>query len=246
MEGFEAGLIGKKAGAEVILNLQFPDTYHVKDIAGKPVEFRVNINSVNEKVLPELNDEFYTTFGVEKGGMEAFRKQIKDHMEREVTQVLHNRLRESIIKALQDANNVELPKVMVASEKHRLMHQFEHNLKAQGLNTADIKHPEDDGIFEEQARNRVALQLLVGELIRLNNIKVDAEKVKQTVMQHAQNYQDPAAILNWYYNDKDRIAEIEALTLENQILDWIAERAKVTSLNLTFDECMNKGQTETD
>lgn len=246
LEGFEAGLIGKKAGAEVILNLQFPDTYHVKDIAGKPVEFRVNINSVNEKVLPELNDEFYTTFGVEKGGMEAFRKQIKDHMEREVTQVLHNRLRESIMKALQDANNVELPKVMVASEKHRLMHQFEHNLKAQGLNTADIKHPEDDGIFEEQARNRVALQLLVGELIRLNNIKVDAEKVKQTVMQHAQNYQDPAAILNWYYNDKDRIAEIEALTLENQILDWIAERAKVTSLNLTFDECMNKGQTETD
>ena len=246
LEGFEAGLIGKNAGEEVILNLQFPDTYHVKEIAGKPAEFKVKIGSVNEKVPPELNDEFYKTFGVENGGLEAFRKQIKDQMEREAGQVLRNRLRESIMKALQAANTVELPKVMVAHEKHRLRHQFEHNLKAQGLKSADVQLPDDDGIFEERARNRVTLQLLVGELIRLNNIKVDAEKVRQTVMQYAENYQDPAALLNWYYNDKERMAEIEAVTLENQIIDWIAERAKVTNLNLTFDECMNKGQTESD
>ena len=243
LEGFESGLIGKKSGEEVILNLQFPDHYHVKEIAGKPVEFKVNINTVNEKVLPELNDEFYKTFGVEQGGAEAFRKQIKEHMEREAGQVLRNRLRESIKKALQTANTVELPVVMVANEKHHLQHQFEHKLKAQGLKSDDV-HADDDGIFEEQARRRVGLQLIIGELIRLNNIKVDAEKVRQTVTQFAQTYQDPTEIMNWYYSDKNRIAEIEAVTLENQVIDWIAERAKVTNTNLTFDECMNKRQTE--
>jgi len=244
IDGFETGLIGTKGGSEVTLNLQFPDTYHVKELAGKPVEFKVKIHSVSEKVLPELNDDFYKKFGIAEGGLEAFRQQIKDHMAKESGQMLRTRLRDSIMQALRSANVVDLPKVMIANEKHRLQHQFEQNLRQQGFPSDEHHHHEDNEIFEEQARERVALQLIVGALITDNDIKVDAEKVKQTALQYAENYQDPAAIINWYYGDKERLAQLEALTLETQVIDWVAERAKVTNLQLTFDECMNKRQTE--
>lgn len=244
IDGFEAGLIGKKTGEEVTLNLAFPENYHVGDLAGKPAEFKVTVKRVSEKVLPELNDEFYQKFGIEEGGEEAFRRQIKDHMTGEVEQVLRNRLRESVMKALQQANQVELPAVLIKQEKQRLKAQFEQNLKNQGLNIEDMKHPDDDGLFEEQARERVALQLIIAELIRSHDIKAAESKVRELVMKYAQNYQDPAAIINWYYSDKNRLAEVEAQALENEVVDWVVERANVTNTSLTFDECMNKGQTE--
>lgn len=242
-EGFEAGLTGTASGAETTLNLRLPDSYPLTELAGKPVEFKVQTRAVYEKVIPELNDEFFKTFGVVEGGLEAFRKRIQEQMEREAEQMLRRRLKEHVMQTLRAANTVELPKVMVTNEKHRLKHQFEHKLKEQGLNAADLHHAEDETIFEEQARNRVALQLIVAEVVRRHDIKVDAAKVRQSVLKFAENYQDPNAIVNWYYSDKDRLAEIEALTLENQVIDWIVEKANTTKLTLTFDECMNKGQT---
>ena len=244
IDGFEAGLIGKKAGEEVTLNLEFPENYHVGNLAGKPVEFKVVVKRVSEKVLPEVNEEFYKKFGIEEGGAEAFRRQIKDHMTSEVEQVLRNRLRESVMNALREANQVELPLVLVNQEKQRLRTQFDQNLKNQGLNIEDMKHPDDDGLFEEKARERVSLQLVIAELIRSHDIKADESRVRELVMKYAQNYQDPAAIMNWYYSDKNRMAEVEAQALENEVVDWVIERAKVTNSNQTFDECMNKGQTE--
>ena len=244
IDGFEAGLMGKKAGEEVTLELEFPENYQAKDLAGKPVEFKVTVKKVSEKVLPELNDEFFKKFGIEEGGLEAFRKQISDHMTRETEQVLKNRRRDAVMKALQAANSVELPGVLVNQEKQRLKEQFERSLKSQGLSTDQMKQPEDDGIFEEQARERVALQLIVAELIRSHDIKVDDAKVRDLVMKYAESYQDPNAIVNWYYSDKQRLAEIEAQALENELIDWVVARAKISETNLTFDECMNKGQTE--
>lgn len=244
IDGFEAGLIGKKPGEEVTLNLEFPENYHAEDLAGKPVAFKVDVKTVQEKVLPEMDDEFYRMFGIEEGGLDAFRNQVREHMEREVEQVLKNRLRDGVMKSLQSANEVELPKVMVKEEQKRIQAQFESNLKKQGINPEDIKRPEDEEQFQEQARKRVTLQLLVAELIQKNEIKADPAKVRETVMKYAENYQDPAAIMNWYYSDKDRLAEIEAMTLENEVVNWVVERAKLTNVNLTFDECMNKGQTD--
>ena len=244
IDGFEAGLVGKKTDEEATLNLEFPENYHATELAGKPVEFKVVVKRVSEKVLPELNDEFYQKFGIEDGGEEAFRQQIREHMGREVEQVIRNRERESVMNALQAANKIELPGTLVKQEKQRLKAQFERNLKNQGLNIEDIKHPDDDGLFEEQARNRVSLQLIIAELIRSHDIKTDETKVRELVMKYAENYQDPAAILNWYYSDKNRLAEIEAQALENEVINWVIERAKITNSDLTFDECMNKGQTE--
>lgn len=244
IDGFEEGLIGKKAGEEVTLDLEFPENYQAQDLAGKPVQFKVTVKRVSEKVLPELDDEFYRKFGIEEGGGDAFRTQVRDHMTRETDQVIKNRTRDSVMKALQAANQVELPSVLVKEEIHRLKHQFEQSLKNQGMNIDDMKHPEDDGIFEEQARERVALQLIVAELIRAHDIKADEAKIRELVMKFAENYRDPAAVVNWYYSDKKHLAEIEAQVLENEVVDWIIQRAAVTNSNLTFDECMNKGQTE--
>lgn len=244
IDGFETGLIGKKAGEDVILNLEFPEDYHAENLAGKPVEFQIKVKQVYEKVLPGLDEGFFKAFGIEEGGLEAFRDQIKKQMEKETEQSLRSRQRDSVMTALRKANEVELPRVMVNEEKQRIKEQFESNLKSQGLKMEDVKRDEDDGLFEEQAQNRVSLQLIVGELIRVNDIKADQSKVREMVTKLAENYQDPAAIINWYYSDKNRLAEIEAVTLENELIDWIVERAKSTNVNLTFDECMNKRQTE--
>ena len=244
IDGFEDGLLGRKAGAEFSLDLVFPDSYHVAALAGKPVVFEIKLNRVCEKVLPEMDDEFFKAFGIEEGGEDAFRKQVREHMEKESRQTLHRKLRESVMSALRKANEIELPQVLVHQEIHRIRHQFEDNLKSRGLKTEEIDKHTDDKMFEEQARNRVSLQLILAELIREQDLKADPAKVRETIMQFAQNYEDPTAILNWYYGDKERLAEIEAMTLENTVIDWVAEKARKNEVSVTFDECMNNGQTE--
>lgn len=242
IEGFEDGLIGKKTGENVTLNLTFPDDYQVQDLAGKPVEFQITVNSVNEAVLPELNEEFFIEFGVKEGGLDAFREQIREHMERESKQALRNGLRDAIMKELLNANTIELPNTLVEQEKQRIKQQFEGNLKAQGLNVDDIKNT-DDSLYTEQANRRVALQLILSELIKENDLKADPVKVRAKIESFAESYQDPSAMINWYYSDKNRLAEIEALALEDEVIDWVISKAKLKDVDLSFDECMNKGQT---
>ena len=245
IEGFEDGLVGQKAGDEVSLDLEFPEDYQVEELSGKPVEFKVTVNSVSEQVLPELNDEFFKEFGIEEGGEEPFRAQIKEHMEREVEQVLKNRLRDKVMGALLEANKFDLPKVLVEQEKKRIKETFVNNLQQQGIKADEIKNFEDESVYEEQANNRVALQLIIAELIKQNDLKADAAKVREIIEKQAESYHDPSAIVNWYYSDKNRLAEVEALALEGVVVEWISEQAKSNKVDLSFDDCMNKGQTET-
>ena len=242
--GFEDGLIDKKAGEDVTLDLNFPEGYQKEEFAGKPVEFSVSVHEVQEAVLPELNDDFFRDFGVSEGGREAFVEEIKQHMGRESDTALRNKQRDAVMNALAEANNIDLPLTMVEAEQQNMQKQFTDNLKQYGIDSKSAP-PVDTAMFEEQAKKRVALQLIVGELIRTEDLKAEPAKVRVILEKNAQSYEDPSAIINWYYSDKSRLAEVEALVLEDEVIDWVCAKAKITEHILRFDELMNKGQTET-
>ena len=243
IEGFEDGLKGSKAGDGVTLDLVFPEDYQNGDLAGKPVQFKVSVRKVQEPVLPELNDEFFAQFGVSEGGEEAFRKELRNHMEKEVSTTVRNRRRDAIMDALYNANDIEIPHSLIHEECHRMQQQFEQQLKAYGI--ADQEQiPKDHSMFEDQARKRVATQLILMEIIRSQAFKADADKVRSMIEKNAENYEDPSAVINWYYSDKQRLSEIEGAVLEDQVIEWVNENARVKEVKVSFDELMNKGQTD--
>ena len=245
VEGFEDGLEGRKAGESFQLNLKFPDDYRLESLRGKPVTFDVAILQVLEPILPELNAEFFTAFGVQEGGEDAFRQEVREHMEREAAVVIRNRLRDSVVAAIQKSNEIALPTVLVEREKQRFSEQLKANLKAYGVKTdTNDDRLSDPARFEEQARKRVAVQLVVAEIIRRQDLKANPSRVRTMIESTAKSYEDPAAIVNWYYADRSRLAEVEALVLEDEVIDWIAARAKVREAQVGFDELVNKRQTE--
>lgn len=245
LKGFEEGLKGREAGATFQLALQFPDDYRVEALRGRPVSFEVEVTKVMEPSLPDLDEAFFMAFGVKEGGMEAFRREVREHMEREAAAVIRNRLRESVIDAVHKSNDIALPTVLVERERQRLAEQVKANLKSYGIAPADAERRlADPSLFDAQARRRVAVQLVIAEIIRRQELKADPAQVRRTIENTARSYEDPAAVVNWYYADRSRLAEVEAMVLEDEVIDWIASRARVREVKVAFDELVNKRQTE--
>lgn len=245
IEGFEQGLIGKQAGDKFELQLKFPEDFHKKELAGKPVQFQVTVNSVLESLPADLDEEFFKKFGVEDGGIEVFRDQVKEQMERDMDSILRSRIRDAVMDALCQANPVALPKTMVAQEKERIRKRVRQNLQSQGLNDDAMDDLSDEASFEIQASKNVALQLVVAELVKNLDIKADPGKVKLRIEKLAESYHDPAAIIQWYYSDKNRLSEIEAMVMEDGVIEAVTSQAEVNEVKMTFDEVMNNRQTET-
>ena len=197
--GFEEGLVGKNTGETASLDLKFPEEYHNKELSDKPVVFEVTINAIQEPVPAEMNDEFFAAFGVSEGGEEALRKQIQDHMEREVEALIRNRDRDSVMDSLLAANEIELPNSLVQAEQHQMQHEFNDRLKSQGIDMTGKENLTEPSMFAEQARKRVALQLIASEIVTKQGLKADPEKVRALIEKNAENYEDPTAIVNWYY-----------------------------------------------
>jgi trigger factor len=243
IEGFEDGLIGARAGDKRVLKLKFPEEYGNKALAGKDTEFEVDVKTVNELVLPELDSELFATLGVTEGGLEEFRAEVSKNMKRESEQATLTRVKESVMEKLFQANKMDLPVSLVANEVTQLKTQYMSTLQQQGLSESDIPMG-DDSMFKEQAEKRVTLQLLVADIIKTNGIKVDPAKVRAKIEKAAVGYEDTSEVINWYYSDKNRLAEVEALALEEEVINWIMDKAQVIETELTFDALINKGQTE--
>lgn len=241
--GFEEGLVGASAGDTRTLKLSFPDDYGKEELAGKPVEFEVSVKQVQAAKLPELDDEFFRGFGVTEGGLDAFKAEVKRNMQREAGQAVRSRTKEAVMDALYQANSVELPAALVEAEQDRLLEQAKNNLRQYGIGEEHLQGMDRES-YAEQARKRVALQLLVRELISANDFKVETSEVRELIEKNAAGYEHPEEVVNWYFADKSRLAEVEALVMEDKLIDWILQQAKVTEKPYTFDALMNKGQTE--
>ncbi|MGH8119468.1 MAG: trigger factor [Gammaproteobacteria bacterium] len=243
--GFEEGLIGAREGEERTLKLNFPETYYKPELAGKPVTFATRIKTVHAQVMPGLDEEFFANMGVKEGGLEAFRAEVRRNMEREADQALLARSKSNVLEALYNANRLELPKSLIHQEAVRLNEQFHAGLKMRGV---DAHHHHDEAAeaaaFNAQAEKKVTLQLLIADIVRRNNIRVETAKVRQMVENVAQSYEHPQEVINWYYSDKGRLAEVEMLALEDEVVNWVLSRTQVMERQFAFDDLMNKVQTE--
>ncbi|MCY4209890.1 MAG: trigger factor [Gammaproteobacteria bacterium] len=245
LPGLEQGLQGATAGQSLELRLTFPEDFDSIRLSGQAVTMQIRVNHVEEAVLPELNDEFFTNFGVSEGGEPAFRQEVRRHMDTQITAALRNRVRDSVMQALHDAHDIEVPNTLVRAEAQRMLALMTGDMETRGLSEEDAARLADSQDLQAMARRQVALQLLTAELIRANNLQAKPEKIREHIEARAQAYQDPSALINRYYNDKERFAQMEALALEDELIDWVAEHSKVKKLSLSFDELVNKGQNPT-
>ena len=235
--GFEDGLIGAKAGEDRNLQVTFPENYHAEKLAGKAAVFETHINSIEEPVLPEVDAELAKQLGVESGDLDEMRQEIRDNMQRELDTRLRAMLKEAVMDTLLEANQIDVPKSLIENEEKALLQNMLQNLASQGMQQQDLSgiNPE---MFHDQAVKRVSLGLIMSEIVKDNDLKVDPEMVKARIQEIAAPYEHPEEVVKWYQSDRQRLSEVESLVFEDQVVDWVLEQAKVVEKPVSFDEIM--------
>lgn len=235
--GFEDGLVGKKAGDQTTLKLTFPEDYQVEDLKGAAVEFAVTVHEVQSQTLPEIDEAFFEKFNVTEGGLEKFREDVKGNMEREKKRALRGKFKQQVMDALIEAHNVELPKALIASEVDALRNQAVQQYGAIA-DKIDVKALLPDDMFKEQAERRTALGLIVSEVVQAESIEVDKDKVREIIEESASTYESPEEVINYYYSNEQLLANVEAAALEDQVIDVLAQKSKVTTENVSYEEAI--------
>ncbi len=235
IEGFEAGLVGTAKDQEKVLALNFPANYQNQELAGKAVEFTVQVKNVSAPVLPELTPEFFASFDVKQGGEPEFRTEVKSNMAREMKNAVRNSVKNQVVSELLKLHAVELPKSLVASEINVLRQQTAQQYGG-GQRIDESMLPAE--LFREQAQRRVSLGLIMNEVIQHNQLKVDPAAVRKLVEEMAESYEQPQEVVKWYYSNKEQLAQIEAMALEEAVIDHILSKAKVMENNCSYEEAL--------
>jgi trigger factor len=235
--GFEDQIVGIKAGEERSIKVTFPEDYQKEDLAGKEAVFDITAHAVKESVLPELNDEFAKNFGLEDGTVDSLRTDVQANMERELKQALDNDIKKQVMDGLLALNAVDIPKALITEEVGRLKNQLAEQMP-QGFDPATL----DDTMFADDAERRVRLGLIIAELVKSNELKADADKVREQVETIAASYQEPQQVVDYYYGNRELMQNIEGLVLEQQVCDWVVENATVSDIDKSFKDVMNKAQ----
>jgi trigger factor len=234
---FETHLTGMKAGDAKAFELRFPDDYHGKDVAGKTATFDVSVSEVAAPKLPELDAEFAKSLGVKDGDLTRMRAEIRANLEREVKARLRGRVKDQVMQALLDATKVDVPKALVESEIERLRELTRQDFAARGMPMKeDVPLPA--AMFEKQAERRVNLGLILAELVKGHQLQAKPEQVRAAVEQQAESYEHPQEVVRWYYQQPERLREIESMALEDNVVEWALKTAKVEDRPIKFDELM--------
>ena len=199
--------------------------------------FETDINSIEEPVLPEVDAELAKQLGVESGDLDEMRQEIRDNMQRELDTRLRAMLKEAVMDTLLEANQIDVPKSLIENEEKALLQNMLQNLASQGMQQQDLSgiNPE---MFHDQAVKRVSLGLIMSEIVKDNDLKVDPEMVKARIQEIAAPYEHPEEVVKWYQSDRQRLSEVESLVFEDQVVDWVLEQAKVVEKPVSFDEIM--------
>ncbi|MEH3087438.1 MAG: trigger factor [Xylophilus ampelinus] len=241
LKEFEDAVRGMKAGESKTFPLAFPEDYHGKDVAGKQADFLVTLKKVEAAQLPAVDGELAKSLGIEDGTVEALRADIKKNLEREVKFRVLARNKQAVMEALVSKAELDIPKASVQAELERMVEGARADLKQRGIKDAD-KAPIPDDVFRPQAERRVRLGLVVAELVRANDLHAKPEQVKAHVDEMAASYERPEDVVRWYYGDKNRLAEVEAVVVENNVTDYVLGKAKVNDKSVAFDELMAQQQ----
>lgn len=239
--GFEEGLVGAKAGEERVVNVTFPEDYQNLDLAGKAAEFTITVNSVSAPQLPELNEEFFAQFGIKESTLEGFRTEVRKNMERELRQATKTKVKNQVMDGLLAANLIEVPKALLENEVNRLrvqaVQQFGGNIKPDQL-------PAE--LFQEQAKRRVVLGLIVAEVVKQFDLKPDDAKVREMIEEMASAYQEPEQVIAWYYKNDQQLNEVRSVVLEEQVVDTVLQKATVTDKSVSYEEAVKPAQAQAD
>lgn len=230
--GFEAGLIDAAAGEERVLELSFPDNYHAEHLKGKAASFAVTVHAVAEPKLPAVDADFAKAFGVEDGDLERFRQDVRANMSRELKQRVDARVKAQVMDLLLEANPIEIPQALINQEIQTLKEQMRQNLRG----SPKIELP--DHLFADNARRRVALGLVLAQVVKSNQLKADPARVREAVEDMASTYENPQEVVDFYYSNKDQLASVEALALEGQVVDWVLTQVEVEDQPQSFQELM--------
>lgn len=231
--GFETGIIGNSSGEVFVLALEFPGEYHNGELAGKAVEFEITLNSVSSQVLPDLDEEFFKSFGIDEGGEVAFREEVSGNMRRELKVSSRSKLKNKVMDALIDAVDVSVPATLITAEIQQLRDQALQQVGG-GKNIDPAMLPDD--LFEGQARRRVVLGLVLGEVVQQQKMTADPARVREAVEELASTYESPDDVINWYYGNKEQLATVESTVIEDQVFDHIIAAANVSETKLSYQE----------
>lgn len=239
LKEFEDAVRGMKSGESKTFPLAFPADYHGQDVAGKTADFLVTVKKIEAAHLPEVNDALAKSLGVAEGTVAALNADIKKNLEREVKSRLISRNKQAVMEALVAKAELDLPKSIVQAEIDRMVEGARADLKQRGIKDAD-KAPIPGEMFQAQAERRVRLGLVVAELVRLNNLHATPEQIKAHVDELAASYERPEDVKRWYLGDNRRMAEVEAVVIENNVTDFVLSKAKVSEKAISFDDLMGQ------
>jgi trigger factor len=233
---FETALEGVTAGQEKTFDVKFPDDYHAKDLAGSQVQFTVTVKQVEQPQLPEVDADFARALGVKDGDTAKMRAEVQSNLEREVAKRLRARVKEQAMNALLETNPIDVPQAMVQAEAQLMAENALNDLKQRNPQMKNM--PVEASWFTDQAAKRVKLGLIVAELVKAKDLHVKPEQVRAVVDDFAATFEDPKEVVRWYYSQPQRLAEAEALAMENNVVEWVLANAQVTDKAVAFDELM--------
>jgi trigger factor len=226
--GFEEQLVGVSADEKKTIDVTFPDDYASREVAGKTAQFEIHVHAVAEAQLPELDDDFARAFGVGDGGLDKLREEITNNMQRELDAAIKSSVKKQVFEALLEKADLDVPTSLIDNEIDVLIKKDEAGADAGS----------DRSSYEEEARRRVSLGLLIADIIQRNQLQVDPEKVRETIENLAQSYEKPDEVVQWYYSNQEMLAGVQTLIMEDTVVEWVAGQAKVTEKTTTFDEIM--------
>ncbi|WP_145537945.1 trigger factor [Yersinia kristensenii] len=237
--GFEEGVIGHKAGEEFTIDVNFPEDYHAENLKGKSAKFDIVLKKVEVRELPELTEEFIKRFGVADGSVAGLRAEVRKNMERELKGAVRNRVKTQAIDGLVSANEIDVPAALVESEIDVLRRQAAQRFGGNEKQAAELPRE----LFEEQAKRRVVVGLLLGEVISQHELKADEDRVKALIEEMASAYEDPQEVIEFYSKNKELMNNMRNVALEEQAVETLLAKAKVTEKPTTFSELMNQTTT---
>ncbi|MDX9707818.1 MAG: trigger factor [Azospira sp.] len=237
---FETAVEGLKAGETKTFDLTFPEDYFSKDLAGQAVQFEITVKKVSGPVLPEVDEEFARMLGIGDGDVAKMREEISGNLQREVKKRIQGRIKDQVMDAIIKFNPIDVPNALIEMEIHRLMENARRDMEQRGMKVKDL--PIQPEWFTDQAKRRVTLGLVLAELVKEKELHARPEQVKAIVEEAAQSYEHPDEVVRWYYAQPQRLQEIEGVAIEDNVVAWVMDNAKVSDKTVAFDELMGQQQ----
>jgi len=235
LPAFEAALVGMRAGEQKTFPITFPQDY-AEALRGKTADFTVTVNQVANPILPPLDADLARQLGVESGDLDQLRREVRQNVEKEVTKRIRSLIKEQVMDALDQVAAFEVPRALLDQEIGRMQQEAVEDLKKRGMTTENLSLPPD--LFADRARRRIRMGLLVGELVKRHDLKARPEQVRKIIEEHAESFEQPDQLVRWYYSDPSRLADVEALVMEDNVVEWALGNMKVADEKMPFDELM--------